>query len=425
MREDLLHYVWKHRKLPLDGLRTTSGEPLKIIRPGSQNAYSGPDFFDARVEIGPQYWAGNVEVHVRSSDWYRHDHEDDPKYGNIILHVVWEDDVPIYRKDGVPIPTLALRTYIPPAMLLAYRQLFRKNRRAFINCARDIPALDTSLLKPWLDRMYIERLEYKARELEELLTSSRNNWEQVLFIHLLKNFGLNINGASFLSLGRALDFSIVRKLGGDPFRLESVLFGLAGLLQEAWPDPYYQALQKEYTYLRARFGLQDDPVLKPEFARLRPANFPTIRLSQFAALYTIQPHLFSRVIETTRLGQFHTLLCHTASPYWNTHYVFGSSSGPVPKKISKAFIHLLLLNCILPLKFCYAREQGRNAVEEIQNILSGIPPEKNRIVCSFAELGLAMDNAMDAQAYLHLFHQYCSKNRCLQCAVGCRLLDGK
>lgn len=425
MREDLLHYVWNYRKLPVNGLHTTTGEPLRILRAGKLNVYSGPDFFDARVAIGPQLWAGNVEVHVKASDWYLHDHERDPKYGNVILHVVWEADVPVCLKDGSPIPTLALRNYIPPAMLRNYRQLFRNQQRGFINCSKDIGSVDSLLIKQWLDRMYIERLEDKAKELESLLKASRNNWEQVLFIHLLKNFGLNVNGAAFFNLGRVISFPVIRKIGGDAFRLESLLFGMAGLLEDEKKEPYYQALREEFSYLRVRFKLQEGPSLRPEFARLRPANFPTIRLSQFAVLYTVRPHLFSRVIETSHLGQFYDLLCHNASVYWDTHYVFGNPSGAKPKRMSKAFVQLLLLNSLLPLKFCYARYQGRSAVEEIQGILSGIPAEKNRITDGYAGLGLTVENAMDGQAYLHLFHQYCSKNRCLQCAVGCRLLDGK
>jgi hypothetical protein len=426
MREELLHFVWKHRKLPSAGLTTTSGQALKILNVGVHNSYSGPDFFNARLEIGGQLWAGNVEIHVKASDWYLHDHENDINYSNVILHVVWEEDIPVFHRDQTHIPALELKTYIPQPLLLSYRNLFRKNRHRFINCENDLRTVEPFLIAQWLERLYIERLENRSKEIETLLEATKNDWEKVLFVQLLKNFGLNVNGEAFHRLGMAIDFAVIRKIGRDTTRLESLLFGQSGLLEaDASEDSYFRTLQREYKYLRSRFSLKDTPLTKPEFARLRPANFPTLRLSQFAVLYSTHGNLFSRVTAAGDLKEYYDIFSHSATTYWNTHYAFGTASRGSPKKISRPFIHLLVINTILPVNFCYSRQQGHSAGEQILRILAGIPAEKNRITERFAGLGLRASDAIDSQALLQLFGEYCAQNKCLHCAVGCRLLDGK
>jgi hypothetical protein len=426
MREELLQFVWKYRKLPVGGLFTTSGKPVKILHNGQHNIYSGPDFFNAKLEIGGQLWAGNVEIHVNASDWYHHGHQEDPQYTNVILHVVWEEDTPVYLYSGTAMPTLQLKSYIPVKLLRSYRRLFAKNRSLFINCEHDVMTVDKILIANWLDRLYIERLERKSAEIETLLTRKKNDWENVLFILLLKNFGLNVNGEVFMRLGLAIDFRIIRKMGNDLFRLESLFFGQSGLLgRETVEDKYLLALQHEYDYLKKLYTLKEPPLNKPEFAKLRPSNFPSIRLAQFAALYAAQPALFSRVVTAGSLDELYSLFAHTASSYWNTHYDFGKASRFSRKKVSKGFIQLLLVNTIFPLRFCHARKLGVNNEEHLLHLLSGIPAEKNSVIENFRRLGLSAGSARESQALLQLHKEYCTANRCLHCTIGCSLLDGK
>jgi len=424
MREDLLHFIWKHRKLRINGLVTSKNEPISIVNVGTHNHLSGPDFFNAKLEIEGQLWAGNVEIHLKSSDWYAHNHENDANYNNIILHVVWEDDVTVFRKDNNEIPTLVLKKFIPKKVLDNYHQLFNKKNITFINCEKDIEQIDSFVFTNWLERLYFERLERKSQLIYDLLEDAKNDWEKVLFVLLLKNFGLKINGAAFLSLGRALDFSVVRKIRSNPLQLESVLFGMTGLLHDDTVlDDYYINLKKEYRYLSNKFHLNDTTVQKPEFFKLRPPNFPTIRLSQIANLYILNQNLFSKVINTSSVKDIHSIFEVSASRYWNNHFTFGKESRKSTKKLSAKFIDLLMINTLLPLKFCYAKHQGKDANEEIINIISGIKKEQNVVVEKFGVHGIQCSNAKDSQAILQLYNEYCSKNKCLHCVVGNSLLN--
>ncbi len=425
MKEDLLHFIWKYKKLQLNDLLGTRNEPIGIVNTGTHNHLAGPDFFNAKVNINGQLWAGNVEIHLKSSDWYAHHHEQDANYNNVILHVVWEDDASVFRSDNSEISTLELRNYIPQRVLEAYQKLFDKNGVQFINCEKNIAHVDTFLFENWLERLYFERLERKSQWVFELLESSKNDWEQVLFAMLLKNFGLKINGASFLSLARALDFSTVRKLQSDTLALESVFYGMSHILDsEEIPDEYYIRLKKEYIYQRHKFALEEASVQKPEFFQLRPPNFPTIRLSQLANLYTKRQNLFSRVIHASQLETLYELFDVSASAYWNDHFTFGKKSKKSIKRLTKSFIDLLIINTLLPLKFCYAQYQGKEANDEIIQIISQIKREENSIIFNFKNHGIAIENAKDSQAILQLYNEYCTQNKCLQCAVGTRILQG-
>lgn len=424
MREDLLHFIWKYRKLPLEGLVTSNDQEIEILEVGMHNHLAGPDFFNAKIHIGGQLWAGNVEIHVKSSDWYVHGHERDSNYNTVILHVVWEDDATVFRSDESEIPTLELKHYIPSYLLNNYQNLFDKRHKRFINCEKDIGQIDPFVFQNWLDRLYFERLEDKSVLVQSLLKDSKNNWEQVLFTLLLKNFGSKINGESFSSLGRALDFSSIRKIQNDPFKLESVFFGLAGLLgSDSITDIHYTNLNKEYGYLKTKYQLNEEGVQRPEFFKLRPANFPTIRLSQLANLYGSHPNLFSEVMGASNIADIYSIFTITASAYWDTHFTFGKESKRNAKKLTKAFIDLLIVNTVIPLKFCYAKYTGKEVNEEIMMLASQLKKEENTIIKSFGNHGSKAKNALESQALLQLYNEYCTKNRCLDCAVGTTLLN--
>lgn len=327
MREELLHFIWKYKKLQLQNLVTTRDESLTIVDPGSHNHQSGPDFFNAKIKIDGQLWAGNVEIHSNASDWYAHHHEEDIAYDNVILHVVWHDDINVYRRDNSLIPTLELKKYVSEDLLSNYKRLFDNRSVKFINCENGISKVDDFVVRNWFERLYIERLEEKSKLVNTLLKSSNNDWEKVLFMLLLKNYGLNINGASFLSIAQALDFSRVRKLRKDHFQLESVFFGLAGLLEHReMQDSYFDSLKKEYAYLRKKFNLNQESVQRPEFFKLRPTNFPTIRLSQIARLYNEHENLFQKVINASDLDDLYAIFDISASRYWDNHFTFGKES---------------------------------------------------------------------------------------------------
>ncbi|WP_276165795.1 DUF2851 family protein [Zobellia alginiliquefaciens] len=423
MREDLLHFIWKYKKLQVTDLATTRGERLFLLDFGTHNHLAGPDFFNAKIDIDGQVWAGNVEMHLKSSDWYAHHHEEDDNYNNVILHVVWEDDGEVFRNDNSEIPTLELRKYIPLQLLQSYQKLFDKKDIRFINCEKDLKEVEEFLVKNWLERLYFERLEAKAEFVLELLEKSNNNWEQVLFTLLLKAFGLKINGACFQSLGAALEFSVFRKQQGNVFQMESLLFGMTHLLEDDQVlDEHYLQLKKEYRYQKKKYNLKDEGVLKPQFFKLRPPNFPTIRLSQLANLYGSHSSLFQKVISASSLEEMYLLFAVSASPYWNNHYTFGKESKKSIKKLTPKFIDLLIINAILPLQFCYAKYQGKEVNESIINIISNIKKEENTVVRNFKTHGLSVGNAQESQALLQLYNGYCTQNKCLQCAVGTNLL---
>ena len=424
MREDLLHFVWMYRKYPINKLETNSGESIIVESTGVHNHLSGPDFFNAKVELNGQLWAGNIEIHVKSSDWYAHNHQEDRNYDNVILHVVWDDDVSVFRKDGTQIPTLSLKQYISLELLETYQSLFDLRNYKFINCEKEFIDVDDFLRNNWLDRLFVERLEEKSVFINQLLESTNNDWEQVLFLMLLKTFGSKINKDVFIELGKTIDFSIIRKLHQKPLELESLLLGQARLLDDDQViDSYYQLLKKEYSYLKHKYQL-NQPYKTPEFFRLRPSNFPTIRLAQLSAIYSTNNNLFHLIIEKDE-PNISKIFNLGTSEFWETHYNFGKTSKKSVKKISNSFLDLLMINTIIPLKFCYQRYQGKENNESLFKMMMSIKKEDNSIVDNFRKLHVSIKDAKESQSYIQLYNKYCVKDKCLDCAVGASLMNIK
>ena len=422
MQEDFLHYIWNHKKFEVSKLVTTENKTVTIRTVGQHNLNSGPDFFNAQLNIDNQFWAGNVEIHIKSSDWFLHNHEQDPAYDNVILHVVWEHDIEVYRKDNTLIPTLQIKDFINESLLGNYEELFAKNSK-WINCENSFSLVDDFVVNNWLERLYLERLEQKTEQIKILLESSKNDWESVLFKMLAKNFGLNVNGASFFSLATSIDFSIIRKTQSNQQNLEALLFGQANLLNDDIQSGYYLNLVKEYQFLKQKFKLENPQVLPVQFFRLRPLNFPTIRLSQLANVYHKHQNLFSKIIETNNLNEFYNLFKVTTSVFWETHYTFAKTSKTSVKTLTNSFIDLLLINTILPIKFYYARQQGRNVNSDILELAAKIYSEKNSIITAFNALKKGSNSALQSQALIQLKTEYCDKNKCLKCAIGNILLN--
>ncbi len=421
MQEDFLHYIWKLKKFNTSNLMTTNNEAVVLVSVGQHNLNSGPDFFNAQLKIDNQLWAGNVEIHVKSSDWFVHNHEVDSAYDNVVLHVVWEHDTEVFRKDNTHIPTVELKSYVLKDALQNYQKLFSKTDK-WINCEQDFNSVDEFTISNWLERLYFERLERKSKDIEKLLESSANNWEAVLFKMLAKNFGLKVNGESFLSIANSIDFSIVRKQQSDLTSLEALLFGQAGLLEDSIQESYFIELKREYTFLNQKFNLSNVNVTPLQFFRLRPPNFPTIRLSQFANLYHQNQTIFSKIIESVSVEDFYKLFKVGISQFWETHYTFGKESKQSKKTITNSFIDLLLINTIIPIKFSYSKQIAKPNEEAILKLILEIASEKNSIVKKFNELKAVSKSALESQALIQLKNEYCNKNKCLQCAIGSSIL---
>ncbi len=403
---------------------STSGEAVHVVKAGMHNHLSGPDFFNAQIELNGQLWAGNVEIHIKSSDWYAHHHQDDTNYDNVILHVVWEDDIAVYRKDGSEIPTLSLKEYIPLVVLNNYQNLFDSKNYKFIYCENEFNEVDEFIKNNWLDRLFVERLEQKSIFIKELLDYTNNDWEQVLFLMLLKTFGSKINRDTFINIGKSIDFSIIRKLNNKPLQMESLFLGQANLLGSIIEDDtYYNQLTKEYQYLKHKFNLIA-AYKSPEFFRLRPSNFPTIRLAQLSAIYSKNNNLFHLLIENDETN-FSEVLKSGTSDYWETHFNFGKISKKSKKGISNSFLNLLMINTIIPLKFAYSRYKGGLENEKFLKMMSEIKKEENSIIANFGRLGTSIKSAKDSQTFLQLYNNYCSKDKCLDCAIGASLMNIK
>ena len=422
MKEDFIAYIWKFQSFATKKLFSVHGEHVQVLSVGQENKNSGPDFFNAQLIIDDQKWAGNIELHVKSSDWYVHGHEKDKNYDAIILHIVWEHDVEIYRKDKTLLPTLELKSYVNKEVQHNYQKLFNSSRK-WINCENDIGKVDHFLINHWLERLYIERLDQKSNLISELLNSSKNDWEVVLFKLIAKNFGLKVNGEAFFDWANSLDFSIIRKQQHNLEGLEALFFGQANLLKDTIEDSYYLHLQKEYDYLKSKFNLIDRIGARFQFFRLRPNNFPTIRLAQLAALYNQHQNLFSKLIATTQLKDFYKIFDVSVSSHWKTHYSFTAMSKKNAKKITKAFVDLLLINTIIPLKFMYLNQLGKLNVEELLRLIREIKSEKNKIIDKFKDLKITSKNALESQALLQLKNEYCIKQHCLKCTIGNTLIN--
>ena len=420
MKEDFLHYLWKFKKFDTLNLKTSNGEEIVIVNVGHYLELAGPDFFNAQIIIGDQKWAGNVEIHLKSSDWYVHHHERDVNYENVILHVVWEHDTEIFRKNNSEIPVLELRQYVDTATIANYQSLV--SPKSWIFCEKKLNEIDNFTLKNWQERLFFERLERKSKPIFELLEQTNQDWEAVLFCLLAKNFGLNTNGELFLKIAQSIPFSVIRKESFEVENLEALLLGSAGVLDTEKEDTYYKDLKFRYFYLLQKYQLEKNSAEPVQFFKHRPDNFPTIRLSQLANLYHSQQNLFSTISTSNSLATIYKTFGIAVSAYWQTHYQFDKESPKKLKKLSQSFVDLIVINTIIPLQFAYAKSQGKENSEDLIQLLNEVAPEKNAIMDKFSSFGIQPKNAFESQSLLQLKNEYCNKSRCLECAVGMELL---
>ncbi len=417
MKEDFLHYLWRFQKFDDSSLTTDNAEAIKVVNPGIPNHGGGPDFLHAKVWIGETLWAGAVELHIKASSWYHHHHHMDKNYDSVILHVVWESDVEVCYPSGRIIPCLVLSSRIHPQLLKQYDKQFKKNH-SWIPCEKLFSSFPQIKWQIWKERLYLERLERKTLLIHNLLKANNNDWEGTLFQLLAKNFGLNRNGNFFLKWAQHIPFSVLRKNFSDPQRLEALFFGMSGLLEGDLNNPYKKKLKSDFDYLKQKFQFTQIPGFKVEFSRLRPPNFPTIRLSQLAQFYHLNQRPFSSLIAANHLKDLHWILKVGVSDFWKTHFTFDKEGKSTPKKLSKSFFDLLVINTLIPMRFAYSQKQGWVEDKLVLRWIDEIKTEQNHYTEGFSKLGTQATSALDSQAMIQLKQNYCDKKNCLKCALG-------
>ncbi|MFV0554099.1 MAG: DUF2851 family protein [Mangrovibacterium sp.] len=417
MKEEFLHFLWKHKLYDQQAMCTQSGKTLQVISPGFQNNDAGPDFTNARIIIDETVWVGNVEIHLKASDWKRHRHHEDKAYDSVILHVVAEDDLAVQSTEGEAIETFCMS--YSPILANNYRSLLQNDQS--IRCERKIKLLPSINIQFWLNRLIVERLEQKTELIKTDLERSTNNWNEVFYWFLAKSFGFKVNALPFELLAKALPLKILAKHQENIFQLEALLFGTAGLLHhpKVASDDYLEKLRKEYAFLQQKYQLKPLQAHLWKFARMRPLSFPTVRLAQFAKLIHQSYALFSKVIEIDDLIILRKLLAVQTSDYWETHFQFGNASARHIKNLGVNSINGLLINTIVPFLFVYGMAQDDDKLKErAMRFLEELPAEQNSIISDWSLAGIAPSSALQSQALLQLHKVYCLPKRCLQCAIG-------
>lgn len=430
--EQLLHYVWKHKIFPLKELTTTNGQQIEIIDPGLHNTNAGPDFFNAKIKIKDTLWVGNVEIHDKSSDWYLHGHDRDDKYNNVILHVAGLIDINVKTKDGKYIPQMQLD--IPQDVKENYRILLSTD--TYPPCYKIIPDLSSLMIHSWMAALQTERLEQKTEAIKKRVELCNGSWEDGYFVTLARNYGFGINGDAFETWALNVPLHDVAHHRDDLFQIEAIFMGQAGLLEldtipekyqkDALEEGYFTKLRNEYLYLAHKFGLKPMDGSLWKFLRLRPQNFPHIRISQLANLYYLHKAGLSNIIETDTVTHLEEMLKTAVTPYWENHYTFGSKSETNEKHLSPFSLNLLIINTAIPILFAYGRHMSNEALcERAFELLEQLKAENNYIIRMWKECGLDVKNAGDSQALIQLKKEYCDKKDCLRCRIGYEYLKRK
>ncbi|MES2590249.1 MAG: DUF2851 family protein [Bacteroidota bacterium] len=421
MTEEFLHHIWKFRLFDQLNLTTTSGEPVEIVKVGNHNFDAGPDFFNAQLKVGNTLWAGNVEIHINSSDWKKHLHQQDKAYDNIVLHVVYNADTPIHRASGEAIPTIEIKERIGNKIYQNYVSF--KSSSDWIPCEKQIKGVPQLIINSTIDRLLLERLERKSTSISDSLKLNNNNWEETFYQHLARNFGFKTNALPFELLAKSLPSAFLGKHKNSLLQLEAMLFGQAGLLDEHYEDKYLQALQNEYVFLKHKLKLE--PIAKHlwKFLRLRPVNFPTIRIAQFAGLIFNSTHLFSKIIEMEQCGELKKLMNIDVSEYWHTHYTFDKVSKVQTKHLGEASVNNIIINTIVPFLFVYGKHKDDSKyIDRALKFLEQTAGENNSIIEKWEMLNLPVNTAYSTQALLQLKNEYCGLKKCLSCNIGNYLL---
>ncbi|HEX2393846.1 MAG TPA: DUF2851 family protein [Bacteroidales bacterium] len=416
MTEDFLHFIWKFGLFERSGIIADTGDEIEVRGLGEHNSDAGPDFLNTRIKIGNTVWAGNTEIHTSSSDWNAHHHDRDNAYDNVILHAVFHYDHPVKRSSGEVVPTVILK--FDDRLFQNYSHLL--GNRKGPACYPRLKSIDRIIIDVWLNSLVVERLEQKTDHIAQLLKQYRNNWEEVFYIVLARSFGFGLNAVPFELMARNLPYALIMRHSDNLKQIEALIMGQAGFLKDAVLfNDYYQQLRSEYIHLSNKYNLK--PVSRHlwKFLRLRPVNFPTIRLAQFAALLYKSEGLFSRVIACSDIAELISLFNVRASEFWNTHYTFDTPSPTSVKQPGNSTIHILIINTVIPFLFIYGKMTGNiDLKERAISLLGSLPPEDNRIIRRWEKSGIKADSAFISQGLLQLNNNYCVKRRCLACSIG-------
>ena len=421
--EDFLHYIWKFRLFQHKNLKTEDGEAIEIISPGLHHHHAGPDFQQAKIRIADTLWAGNVEIHIRSSDWMRHNHSSDPAYNNVVLHVVYKNDQEIRNEAGFKMPVLILGHRISDQLLISYQNLVFAEMVDF-PCQKTVHRVDELTVQTWLDRMLIQRLEEKSARVKAVLTQQKGNWAETFYQLLAANFGFKINALPFELLAKSLPLQILAKHSSNLLQTEALIFGQAGFLTDDVADPYYLTLQKEYQFLQQKYSLFPLEKHLWKFLRLRPSNFPTVRLAQFAALMHRNNHFLTDLIQTEKINNIDASFTGiNPSEYWLDHYQFGKISKPNSKTLGRSSVENILINSVAVFLFAFGNEnQDETQRGKALQILENLPCENNFIISNFMSAGIKVKSAANSQALIELKNEFCDKKRCLNCGIGHKIL---
>lgn len=430
--EQLLHYCWKHKLFPLKELETTDGQPVEVIDTGLHNTDAGPDFFNAKVKIGDTLWAGNVEIHRRSADWYVHRHEQDAHYDNVILHIAAVIDTEIKTRSGQFVPQMQMD--VPADVAQHYGELLTTD--AYPPCYKIIPCLSQLTIHSWMSALQTERLEQKTQAIGERADRCNGSWADVYFQTLARNYGFGVNGDAFETWARHVPLHIASHHRDSLFQIEALFLGQAGLLdpksvpernrEAALKDAYFNRLRTEYQYLAHKFGIRSMAAEQWKFLRLRPQNFPHIRIAQLARLYCSRRAGLSELLECTTVEQIETLFDTAVTPYWETHYGFGPAGERREKRLSQASRRLLIINTVVPMLFAYGRYKSSEALcDRALALWEQLPAENNHIVRMWRDCGLTVGTAADSQALIQLKRAYCDRKDCLRCRIGFEYLCRK
>ena len=423
--EKLLHYIWKHRILPLSELRTTDGRSVEVIDPGLLNMHAGPDFFNAKVRIDGVMWVGNVEIHERSADWFLHSHDTDAAYNNVVLHVAAVVDADVVTERGDHLPQVQLA--VPQQVLSNYRRLLAFDR--YPPCREAVLPLDAIKKRSWLSALVAERLNEKTEAIRRRVALFEGSWEAAFFATMARSFGFGVNSEAFEQWAERLPLMQIAHHRDDPFQVEAMFMGMAGLLDEAQmtpttrdaalADPYFLSLKREFGYPSRKFGLEPMSRQAWRFLRLRPQNFPYIRMSQLAQLYCSRRAGLAEITACESVNQLHAVLQTSVSDYWRTHYTFGKESSLNEKRLSTASLNLLAINAAVPVLHawgCYRDDE--RLVQRALDWLEQLPAEDNTYIRLWKECGVEAHNAADTQALIQLQHRYCERKDCLRCRFG-------
>jgi hypothetical protein len=423
MQEEFLVYLWRY-KLIMQPLTSTGGENIEILNPGEMNFDSGPDFFNARIRIGDTTWAGNIEIHIKSSDWFRHGHQTDQAYRNTILHVVYEHDLPHNGKDLPGLPVLEIKNRYNEEIYLNYHNFITS--RSWIPCATQLRDVNHLTIDSWLENLAIERLEKRSERLLKSLENNTWNWEQSFYEFVARAFGSRVNADTFERLAHSLPLTALAREKNDLTQLEALLFGQAGMLEDEPADDYQFQLKTAYKNLWKKYNLEPIPYSSWKFMRLRPPNFPTIRIAQFAELIHRSVALFSKAMNCQSAEELFAMFQCQCSSYWNNHYRFGKTSPSRSKKMGEETTNLILVNTVIPFMFVYGQQRGIPALcDRSISFLDRLPPEENQIIRKWRIYGLAASNALSSQALLELKDKYCNTRLCLDCRIGHELMQKK